>query len=100
VTTVVSRPWVRGALLVVVVLVALSPLFGWASAAVGYAEPLENAAEATGADASATASPSVFAGYTLPGLAGPAGTLAAAAVGAALTLVVALGLGRLLERGR
>lgn len=94
----VSRPWVRGALAVLVVLVLLAPAFGWASAAVGYAEPLENAAESTGADGAATASASVFSGYSVPGVGGHAGTLASAFVGTALTLGVAVGFGRLLEQ--
>ncbi len=96
---VVQRPWVRRALLVLLVLVVLAPVFGWASGAVGYAEPLENAAEETGAtDAASSFVPGLFPDYTVPGLGSSLGTLVSAVVGTALTLVVALGAGRLLEQ--
>ncbi|WP_121820623.1 metal transporter [Halostella salina] len=77
-------------------LVALSPVFAWASEAVGYAEPMENAA----ARAGVTADPLVgglFPGYALPGVDALAGTAAAGLVGTALTLVAALALGRTLR---
>jgi cobalt/nickel transport protein len=81
------------------VLVLLAPVFAWAAGAVGYAEPLENAAEATGAvDAATTTLPALLPDYAVPGLDGPLGTLVAAAVGTALTLAVTVGAGRLLER--
>jgi cobalt/nickel transport protein len=99
VNALVAERWGRRALLGLLVLVVLAPAFGWASGAVGYAEPLEHAAEATGA--SDAASPTTLAplpGYSVPGLGTPLGTLASAAVGTGLTLAVALGAGRLLER--
>lgn len=92
-----SASW-RRALLALFALVALAPVFGWAAAAVGYAEPLDHAAATTGAADAAAASLSLLAGYSLPGLSGGTGTFAAAVVGTALTLGVGLGLGRLLER--
>jgi len=99
VNAVSTAPWVRRALLFVLALVILAPAFGWASGAVGYAEPLENAAEATGAaDAASAINPGLLPDYSVPGLAPPLGTLVSAVVGTALTLAVALGLGRLLER--
>jgi cobalt/nickel transport protein len=99
VTALASASWTRRALVGVVVLVVLTPVFGWASGAVGYAEPLENAAEATGAtDAAEPVVPGLLPGYSVPGLGAPAGTLVSAVVGTALTLAVALGVGRLLER--
>jgi cobalt/nickel transport protein len=94
-----AAPWLRRATLGLLVLVVLAPLFGWASGAVGYAEPLENAAERTGAaDDATTTVPGLLPDYAVPGLASPLGTLVSAAVGTALTLGVAVGLGRLLER--
>ncbi|GGN09622.1 PDGLE domain-containing protein [Halarchaeum nitratireducens] len=94
-----TRPWVRRALACLLVLVFLAPVFGWASGAVGYAEPLENAAHATGAaDAASTVLPGLLPDYTVAGLDGPLGTLAAGGIGTLLTLGVALGAGRLLER--
>jgi len=99
VNALVSDAWGRRALLALLVLVVLAPVFGWASGAVGYAEPLENAAETTGAtDAADPIAPGLLPDYAVPGLDGPLGTLASAAVGTALTLAVALGAGRLLER--
>lgn len=91
--------WGRGAVLCLLVLVLLTPVFGWASGAVGYAEPLENAAEATGAsDDTRTIHPGLFPDYAVPGLGFPLGTLVSAAAGTALAMLVAFGAGRLLER--
>ena len=95
----VSDSWGRRALLGLVVLVVLAPVFAWASGVVGYAEPLENAAEKTAAsDAADSIIPGLFPDYSVPGLGSPLGTLVSAVVGTALTLAVALGTGRLLER--
>ncbi|ELZ31453.1 CbiM protein C-terminal domain-like protein [Halogeometricum pallidum JCM 14848] len=81
------------------VLVALAPVFGWAAGAVGYVEPLERAAEETGAaDAANPTISGVLPDYSVPGLGSSLGTLASAVVGTALTLAVAVGAGRLLER--
>ncbi|WP_425499612.1 PDGLE domain-containing protein [Halogeometricum luteum] len=83
----------------VLVLVVLAPVFGWASGAVGYAEPLENAAEETGAaDAADSTVPALLPDYSVPGLGSSLGTLVSAAIGTALTLAVGVGAGRLLER--
>jgi len=93
-----TEPWIKGALLGILVLVVLAPLFGWASGAVGYAEPLENAAEATGgAEAATTTLPGLFPDYSVPGLSTSVGTLVSAIVGTGLTLLIAVGTGRLLE---
>jgi len=81
------------------VLVVLAPVFGWASGVVDYAEPLENAAEATGAtDEASSLAPGVFPDYSVPGLGTPLGALVSAGLGTALTLVLAVGAGRLLEQ--
>lgn len=94
-----AEPWTRWALLGLLVLVVSAPVFGWASGTVGYAEPLENAAEATGAaDAASPILPALFPDYSVPGLGAPLGTLVSAAVGTALTLGLSVGVGRLLER--
>jgi cobalt/nickel transport protein len=91
--------WLRGAMIGLVVLVVLAPVFGWAAGAVGYAEPLENAAELTGAaDGATSIVPAVFPDYSVPGVGGSLGTLLSAAIGTALTLGVAIGAGRLLEQ--
>lgn len=95
----VSDSWGRRALLGLLVLVVSAPVFGWASGVVGYAEPLENAAEETGAsDAADPISPGLLPDYSVPGLSSPFGTLVSAVVGTALTLAVAVGVGRLLEQ--
>ncbi|RJT07456.1 PDGLE domain-containing protein [Halococcus sp. IIIV-5B] len=94
-----TNSWIRRACLAILLLVVLAPVFGWASGAVGYAEPVENAAEATGAAAAATTIHSgIFPDYSVPVLSTPLGTLTSALVGAALTLAVSVGIGRLLER--
>ena len=94
----VSDSWGRRALVGLLVLVLLAPVFGWASGVVGYAEPLENAAEETGAaDAAEPINPGLLPDYSVPGLSSPLGTLVSAVVGTALTLAVAVGVGRLLE---
>ena len=89
--------WLPRALAVLVVLTLLAPVFGWAAGAVGYAEPLENAAEATGATDSAEAVDiALLPDYSVAGLGSATGTFVSAVVGTALTLVVAVGIGRLL----
>lgn len=94
-----SRPWVRRALAVVCLLAVLAPAFAWASGAVGYAEPLDNAADAAGAeDAAVSHHAGLLPDYGVPGLGATAGTLVSAFVGVGLTLALALGVGRLLER--
>jgi len=89
--------WLPRALGVLLLLTLLAPVFGWAAGQVGYAEPLENAAEATGAtdDAEAVGT-APFSDYGVPGLGSAAGTFVSAVVGTALTLLVAVGIGRLL----
>ena len=95
----VSDSWGRRALLGLLVLVVLAPVFGWASGVVGYAEPLENAAEETGAaDAAEPINPGLLPDYSVPGLSSPIGMLVSALIGTALTLAVAVGVGRLLEQ--
>jgi len=89
--------WLPRALAVLVVLTLLAPVFGWAAGAVGYAEPLENAAEATGATGSVEAVEiALMPDYGVAGLGAAPGTFVSAVVGTALTLVVAGAIGRLL----
>lgn len=92
-----DRSWFRSGLAILLVLVLLAPVFGWAAGQVGYAEPLENAAEVTGAtEAAETINPGLMPDYGVPGLGASSGTLVSALVGTALTLVVATGFGRAL----
>ncbi|WP_101296654.1 PDGLE domain-containing protein [Halegenticoccus soli] len=92
------RGWSRRALLGVLVLVALSPAFAWGADAVGYAEPLDNAAEATGATAAETTiNPGAFPEYSVSGVGPYLGTLLAGIVGTGLTFAAAAGLGRALR---
>ncbi len=89
--------WLPKALAVLLVMALLTPVFAWAAGQVGYAEPLENAAEATGATEHAeTLHEGLFPDYGVPGMDAAAGTFASAVVGTALTLFVAAGMGRLL----
>lgn len=89
--------WLPRALAVLVVLTLLAPVFGWAATAVGYAEPLENAAEETGAVGSAEpVDVALLPDYSVAALGSATGTFVSAVVGTALTLVVAGAIGRLL----
>ncbi len=97
-STVTSEPWARKALVVLAVLIVLAPVFGWAAGAVGYAEPIENAAELTGAaEHQTTTIPGLFPDYSVPGLGDGISTLLSGVVGTGLTLAVAVGLGRILD---
>jgi cobalt/nickel transport protein len=97
-STVTSEPWARKALAVIAVLIVLAPVFGLAAGALGYAEPIDNAAEETGATAHESALNSgLFPEYSVPGLGGGLGTVLSAIVGTGLTLGLAVGMGRLLE---
>lgn len=94
-----TKPWIRWSLAGICLLVLLAPLFGWAAGTVGYAEPLENAAEETGAaDAARTVNPGLFPSYNVPGLSSPVETFVSALIGTGLTLAAALGAGRILEQ--
>jgi cobalt/nickel transport protein len=94
-----ERAWIRRSLVVLAVLVALAPVFALAAGAVGYAEPLENVAEVTGAvEHERTLLASPFPDYAVPGTGTALGTLVSGAIGTAVTFAVALGVGRALNR--
>lgn len=94
----IDRSWVPWALLGLAGLILLAPVFDLAATAVGYTEPLEHAAAATGAmDAEISWYAGFFPGYRVPGTESPIGTLVAAGIGTTITFVVVIGLGRLLE---
>ena len=93
-------PWQRRSLAGLLGLVVLAPVFAWASARTGYAEPMENAAVLAGAASEAVpTSVSFFSSYAVPGFDPYLGTLLGALPGTLLTLALALGVGRLLARG-
>jgi cobalt/nickel transport protein len=95
---IVSHEWAKPALGVLAGLVVLTPIFAAGSSVVGYAEPLENAAEITGASEEAVLlNPGVLPDYSVPGLGMASGTLISAIVGTAATLVVTIGYARFLE---
>ncbi|WP_224336921.1 PDGLE domain-containing protein [Haloprofundus halobius] len=89
--------WQRRSLVGLFGLAVLAPAFGWAASKTGYAEPMENAAEAVGA-ASAPTTASILSGYTLPGAGPHVGTFGAALLGTTLTLGLAVGFARLLAK--
>ncbi|MFB6109728.1 MAG: PDGLE domain-containing protein [Halodesulfurarchaeum sp.] len=98
-TVLAGEPWIRTAILGILLLVVLAPMFGWAADAVGYEEPLENAAEATGATDEATRHlAGLLPGYAVPGIRPPVEPILAAALGSFLTFTAAGGIGRLHER--
>lgn len=89
------------ALLLVGVLVAFSPLFAWAAAKVGYAEPLENAAEKIGAEGGALLpGPGLLPDYGIPGINEYLGTFISGVVGTIVTLGLALLISKLLRKER
>ncbi len=85
----------RKALAVIIILVALSPLFAYAAEAVNYSEPLENTAEEVGAEEHPVYS-GVLPDYTVPGVDPYVGTLIAGLVGTFITLLLAYALSSLL----
>lgn len=90
----IRRQGIRQAVIGLLVLVALSPAFAIGAEQVDYSEPLENAAEMTGATAEAiTINTGVLPDYSVPGVDPLIGTLVAGAVGTALSLIAALGIG-------
>lgn len=92
----VDRPWVRRAVAVVVVALAvLAPAFAWGAQQVGYTEPFEHAVAETGAADDAEPAPSLFSGYGLG--VGYLGTALSALVGGAAALAVAYGLASLAD---
>lgn len=92
------RPWVKAAAAVILVMVALSPVAAWAAGVVNYAEPLENAAEATGAaDAARTIYSGLLPGYTVPELNVYVGTLISGLVGVVIVFIIAVAIGRVLK---
>ncbi len=91
----IDRDWMIKAIGGLALLVAVSPLFAIGAGAVGYIEPLEHAAELTGASDHATVIVAgLFTDYGVPGLGTATGTLVAGAFGTVLTLGVALGVGQ------
>lgn len=95
-----ERQWVRRALVVIFVLAVLAPVFAWAAGQVGYTEPLELAAEETGAtDEADPVTSGPLSDYSAPGLPSPVGTFFSALIGSGVVLVIALGVGRLLGDG-
>jgi cobalt/nickel transport protein len=97
-TSLMRRSWVKAAVAIVLVMVVLSPAFAWAAGQIGYAEPLENAAAATGAaDAAHSIIPGLLPGYTVPGLNTYLGTFISGLVGAGVVFAAMVVIGRALE---
>ncbi|MCS7129860.1 MAG: energy-coupling factor ABC transporter permease [Archaeoglobaceae archaeon] len=69
-------------------LIALSPVFAYLAEAVGYSEPMENAAEVLGLEEHSLYE-SIFPDYTIPGLDPYTGTLISGAIGALIVLSLA-----------
>lgn len=82
-------------------LAVLSPAFAWGAKRVNYTEPLEHAAETTGATAHAvTALPSLLPDYGIAGVDPYLGTLVSGFVGAGLVLAIGWLVGRPLTTDR
>ena len=92
------KEW-KGALIVIGILLLLTPLFAWAADLVGYAEPLENAAEHLGAMEHETAIISgILPDYTIPGANPYVSAIVAGIVGCVIVLVIGILVGKALAR--
>ena len=92
------KEW-KGALIVIGILLLLTPLFAWAADLVGYAEPLENAAEELGAMEHETAIISgILPDYMIPGANPYASAIVAGIVGCVIVLVIGILVGKALAR--
>jgi len=92
------RKW-RKVFIVIAVMLLVSPFFAWAAEVVGYAEPLENAAERLGAMEHEYAILSgLIPDYTIPGANPYASAIVAGIVGCLIVLGLGLVLGKVLGR--
>ena len=92
------KEW-KGALIVIGILLLLTPLFALAADFVGYAEPLENAAEQLGAMEHETAIISgILPDYTIPGANPYVSAIVAGIVGCVIVLVIGILVGKALAR--
>jgi hypothetical protein len=91
----------KSPIIVISVMLLLSPLFAWTAEVVGYAEPLENAAEHLGAIEHEYAIISgILPDYTVPGANPYASALVAGIVGCITVAMLCLAIGKVLERQR
>ncbi len=91
------RKW-RTVLIVIAAMILVSPFFAWAAEVVGYAEPLENAAEHLGAIEHEYAIISgIIPDYTIPGANPYASTIVAGIVGCLIVLCLGFVIGKALE---
>lgn len=93
-----GRRWPKLGLATVLLLVTSSPAFAWAAERVGYTEPLEVAAERTGAETTGWYA-GAFPDYTVPlgTIPGGGDILLSGLIGVGLTLVVTVSIGHLLR---
>jgi cobalt/nickel transport system permease protein len=77
----------KAAIVVIFAMVTVSPLFAYAAELVGYAEPLENAAEIIGLEENPIYE-GILPDYTIPGLDPYLGTLIAGAIGTLIVLAI------------
>ena len=92
------RRW-RGVLIAIFLMILVSPFFAWGAEIVGYAEPLENAAEHLGAMEHEYAIISgLIPDYTIPGANPYTSAIAAGIVGCLIVLGLGLVVGKVLER--
>ena len=72
-------------------MVILAPFFVWAAEYVNYSEPLENAAEETGAhEHEESLFKGIFSEYSIPGIGTSASTLVSGVIGCAIILVATI----------
>jgi len=81
----------KKAYMAIAIMIILAPLFAWAADMVGYSEPLENAAEETGAQENQTYS-GIFPDYGVPGINPYLSALITGAIGVAIIMAIFYGL--------
>jgi len=80
----------KKAYVAIAIMLILAPLFAWAADMVNYSEPLENAAEETGAEENQSYS-GLFPDYTVPGLNPYLSAMITGIIGVAIILAVFYG---------
>jgi hypothetical protein len=89
----------RDVVIAILVIIAVSPFFAWGAEVVGYAEPLENAAEDLGAmEYESTIILGILPDYTIPGANPYASTIVAGIVGCLIVFGLGLVMGKVLGR--
>jgi len=89
----------KKAYIAIAIMIILAPLFAWAADKVGYSEPLENAAEETGAEEGESIFSGIFPDYTIPGLNPYISAFITGLIGSVIILAIAFAAKKLSKNG-